>query len=144
MNSWIDTTSALSTSIRFCLKREIFPSSLVLRPLVSLFVSKGDFPLRINLSSTRIRFCFKREIFPFGLVFHPYVSVFVWKGRFFSSSLVFRPHVSVFVWRGRLSVPFALPSTRLSGENVHQKRTFSKTPSRVEIFENATLLYSCG
>ena len=83
MNSWIDTTSALSTSIRFCLKREIFPSSLVLRPLVSLFVSKGDFSLRIDLSSTRIRFCFKREIFPFGLVFHPYVSVFVWKGRFF-------------------------------------------------------------
>ena len=214
MNSWIDTTSALSTSIRFNLKREIFPSSLVLRPHVSVFVWKGRFVLPVWSFVHTHPFLYQKEIFPSGLIFRPHVSafvwmeifssglvlrphvsVFVWKGRFvplvwsfvyrypflfqkeiFTSGLIFRPHVSVFVLRGRffLSVwsfihtypflfekvdfsfrfglsstrirfcleretfrPVCPASTRLSGENVHQKRTFSKPLSRVEIFENA-------
>lgn len=49
-----------STLTRFCLKREICPSALVVRPHASLFVSKGDFPS--------------------GLIFCPHVSVFVLRG----------------------------------------------------------------
>ena len=54
-----------STRIRFCLKREICPSALVVRPHASLF--------------------FQKEIFPSGLIFRPHVSVFVLRGRFFPS-----------------------------------------------------------
>ena len=42
----------------------------------------------------------------------------------FPSGLAYRPH--------------------LSGENGHRKRTFSKTLSRAEIFENAGLSFTCG
>ena len=54
----------------------------------------------------------------------PHVSGYFWKWRFFFSVLAFRPHVY--------------------GVFDHWKRRFSKTLSRVEIFENEDLSYSCG
>ena len=53
----------------------------------------------------------------------PHVS-FRLKKDFFSSSLACRLHVS--------------------GKNGHRKRLFSRTLSKVEIFDDAVLLYSCG
>ena len=53
----------------------------------------------------------------------PHVS-FCLKKDFFSSSLACRLHVS--------------------GKNGHRKRLFSRTLSKVEIFDDAVLLYSCG
>ena len=54
----------------------------------------------------------------------PHASVYFFKTEIFLSGLAYRPHVS--------------------SENDHRKRIFSKTLSRVEIFENAVLLYSSG
>ena len=49
---------------------------------------------------------------------------FCLKMGIFSSGLAYRPH--------------------LSGENGHRKRPFSKTLSRMEIFENADSSFTCG
>ena len=49
---------------------------------------------------------------------------FLFEKGFFSSSLACRLHVS--------------------GKNGHRKRVFSRTLSKVEIFDDAVLLYSCG
>lgn len=49
---------------------------------------------------------------------------FLFEKGFFSSSLACRLHVS--------------------GNNGHRKRLFSRTLSKVEIFDDAVLLYSCG
>ena len=56
------------------------------------------------------------------------------------------PHVSVFVWK-RISPPphpGLAHRPHVSGRNGHRKRIFSKTHSRVEIFENAGLSFTCG
>ena len=120
MNSWIDTTSALSTSIRFGLKREIFPSSLILRPNVPVFVWKGRFVLPLWSFVHTHPFLFQKEIFPSGLIFRPHVSVFVLRGRFFPSVWSFIhtypflfEKVFLFFFKGRKSVNTLTSSTLL-------------------------------
>ena len=54
----------------------------------------------------------------------PSTCKFLFEKGFFSSSLACRLHVS--------------------GNNGHRKRLFSRTLSKVEIFDDAVLLYSCG
>ena len=54
----------------------------------------------------------------------PSTCKFLFEKGFFSSSLACRLHVS--------------------GKNGHRKRVFSRTLSKVEIFDDAVLLYSCG
>ena len=62
-----------------------------------------------------------------------------------SSSLRPRTHVSGFCLKTEI-LPFCLAACppHVSGENGRLKLIFSKALSRVEMFENAVLLYSCG
>ena len=54
----------------------------------------------------------------------PSTCKFLFEKGFFSSSLACRLHVS--------------------GKNGHRKRVFSRTLSKVEIFDDAVMMYSCG
>ena len=55
----------------------------------------------------------------------------------------FRPRPHVYAKTQRFLSGFAF-SPHVSGEYAHRKRNLSKTVSRVETFENATLAFSCG
>ena len=54
-----------------------------------------------------------------------------------------RPHVSGYFWKRNLFLRIGLPSTRKRW-NGHRKRNFSKTVSKLQLFENAVFLFSCG
>ena len=62
-----------------------------------------------------------------------------------SSSLRPRTHVSGLCFKTEI-LPLGLAACppHVSGENGHLKRIFSKALSRVEMYENSLLLYSCG
>ena len=58
---------------------------------------------------------------------------YFWHSFKFLHRLTPRPHVSVFVWKRRF---FLSGWPHVFGRNGHRKRIFSKTLSRVKIFEN--------
>ena len=61
--------------------------------------------------------------------------------NFPSTYLKPRPHVSGFFWKRNFFLRIGLPSTRKRW-NGHRKRNFSKTVSKVELFENSVFLFS--
>ena len=65
----------------------------------------------------------------------------------FSEFYSIRPHPSTrvgFCLKTDILPPGLAHRPHLSGENGHRKRIFSKTVSRVEIFENADFSFTCG
>ena len=76
------------------------------------------------------------------IIWHLFLKI-IYTVETLGSQLKPRPHVSIFIWKRNFFLRIGLPSTRKRW-NGHRKRNSSRTVSKVEFFENAVFLFSCG